>query len=169
MKENKKLQMSDSKKNIRTSFFIDIRNKEKREKFVNEILDFEGMSLINNGADSFNSAKEAVIKSIYPIFIDFKELTLDYLKNNTSAASAITNKSSFITPKEAIEKVKKRLKEWEKYKKEVIICLTTRVYRYEEEDAKKMVEDCEVELFADFFLKGDTPFECAAVFGYSCG
>jgi len=153
----------------RDVFFIDIREREKREKFVNEILEFEGMSLINNNADSFELAKEAVIKSIFPISIDFKKLELDFLKNTTTAAAAITNKSIFITPEEALEKVENRSNEWKKYKEEVIVSLTTRVYGHEEEYAKKLVESDELEIFKDFFLKNETADGCAALIGYGCG
>ena len=153
----------------RDVFFIDIREREKREKFVNEILEFEGMSLINNNADSFELAKEAVIKSIFPISIDFKKLELDFLKNTTTAAAAITNKSIFITPEEALKKVESRLNEWKKFKEEVIISLTTQVYEHTVEYAKELVESYELDIFEDFFLKNETPLDCAIDIGYSCG
>ena len=169
---NEVLNKTNSKKipeDNRDVFFIDIREREKREKFVNEILEFEGMLLINNNADSFDLAKEAVIKSIFPISIDFKKLELDFLKNTTTAAAAITNKSIFITPEEALKKVESRSNEWKKYKEEVIIGLTTRVYRHELEYSKKMVESYELEIFKDYFLEDETADGCAALIGYGCG
>ena len=169
---NEVLNKTNSKKipeDNRDVFFIDIREREKREKFVNEILEFEGMSLINNNADSFELAKEAVIKSIFPISIDFKKLELDFLKNTTTAAAAITNKSIFITPEEALKKVESRLNEWKKYKEEVIISLTTHVYEHTVEYAKELVEKYEIDIFEEFFLKNETPLDCAIDIGYGCG
>ena len=171
-KFNGVLNKANSKKipeDNRDVFFIDIREREKREKFVNEILEFEGMSLINNNADSFELAKEAVIKSNFPISIDFKKLELDFLKNTTTAAAAITNKSIFITPEEALKKVESRLNEWKKYKEEVIISLTTRVYGHTVEYAKEIVEKYEIDIFEEFFLKNETPLDCAIEIGYCCG
>ena len=79
------------------------------------------------------------------------------------------HKELFITPEEALKKVENRSNEWKKYKEEVIIGLTKRVYRHEEEYAKKLVEDCELEIFKDYFLKDETADGCAALMGYGCG
>ena len=35
--------------------------------------------------------------------------------------------------------------------------------------AKKLVEDCELEIFKDYFLKDETADGCAALMGYGCG
>ena len=61
------------------------------------------------------------------------------------------------------------MNEWKKYKEEVVISLTTRVYGHTVEYAKELLESYELDIFEEFFLKNETPLDCAIDIGYCCG
>lgn len=90
--------------NTEKGFFIDIRNSNDRNQFINDILNIGYIKLKSN-----ISSKEDVINSIFPISINLEKLEVDYIKNTTCAAAAITNKSIFITPEEALKRIKKEI------------------------------------------------------------
>lgn len=97
--------------NENRTMYVDIRDKEKRKEFVDEILEIEGMGLANsNNSPSFESAKNEVIESIYPIAINLEEVVLDYIKNNNSASAVMSCKERIVEPEKALEIVRKRLK-----------------------------------------------------------
>lgn len=90
--------------NTEKGFFIDIRNSNDRNQFINDILNIGYIKLKSN-----ISSKEDIINSIFPISINLEKLEVDYIKNTTCAAAAITNKSIFITPEEALKRIKKEI------------------------------------------------------------
>lgn len=93
--------------NTEKHFFIDIRNHNDREQFINEVLNIDYIGLKSSSSSSFELDKEEIINSIFPISINLEKLEVDYIKNTTCAATAVTNKSIFIAPEEAIERIKK--------------------------------------------------------------
>ena len=90
--------------NTEKGFFVDIRNYSDRKQFINDILNNNYIKLKSN-----ISSKEDIINSIFPISINLEKLEVDYIKNTTCAAAAITNKSIFITPEEALKRIKKEI------------------------------------------------------------
>lgn len=90
--------------NTEKAFFVDIRNYNDRKQFINDILNIGYIKLKSN-----ISSKEDIINSIFPISINLEKLEVDYIKNTTCAAAAITNKSIFITPEEALKRIKKEI------------------------------------------------------------
>ena len=155
-------------KDRRKSFYIDIKNKNDRENFINMVLNMDYIGLKCSNSSSFESAKEEIINSIFPISINLGKLEVDYIKNTTGAAASIADKSKFITPEEAFERVKNEIERWKKYKEDVINCLITGAYRYNEKDARNMVEGSELEILEEFFKKGETANECAVKIEYCC-
>ncbi len=153
----------------RRQFYIDIRNRAEREEFINKILDNEFMQLQNYNFESFEEAKESIINLIFPISIDLEKWIVDCIKNTTCAAAAITDKSRFLTPEEALERIKVEIEIWNNYKEEVIQSLITGSYKYSEKEARELVENEELEIQEEFFLKGETPTKCAMEIGDSCG
>ena len=93
--------------NTEKHFFVDIRNHNDREQFINEVLNIDYIRLKSSSSNSFELAKEEIINSIFPISINLENLEVDYIKNTTCAAAAVTNKSIFISPEEAIKSIKK--------------------------------------------------------------
>ncbi len=156
-------------RDLRPFCYVDIRDKNEREKFINIILGLEGIILKGNGTGSFKLAKEKIINSVFPITIDFEKLEIDFIKNTTCAAASVTEPSKFMNPKDALERVRLRSEEWQQYKENVVISLIESSYSYPEEDAKIKVEKNTIDIFYNFFLKGETPMDCAIEIGYCCG
>ncbi len=92
-------------KKKRTSYFIDIREIKAREKFVNELLSIEGVSLKKHDNKNLDPTKEGMIHSIFPIIVDFETREIDYLRSVTMAACAVGNKEMFMEAGEVINKL----------------------------------------------------------------
>ena len=92
-------------KKKRTSYFIDIRESKAREKFVNELLSIEGVSLKKHDNKNLDPPKEGMIHSVFPIIVDFETREVDYLRSVTMAACAVGNRKRFMKARKAINKL----------------------------------------------------------------
>ena len=65
--------------------------------------------------------------------------------------------------------MEKTIEDWKEYKENVVVELIKSSYKYSEVRARELVKDYELEIFEQYFIKGETPTDCAIEIGYGCG